>query len=189
MKKWLKRVRIVPEKNIMVINLFFKKMKFKFLGNNIRISPGSKFFRTENITIKNDVFISTECYFEAVSDIIINSGCMIGPRVICIAGTHKYDDFDLKSIPYDNRIVDTPIIIGENVWIGANVTICPGTVIGEGAIIGMGSIIAGEIEPYAVVISQKARTIKYRNIEHYDKLKKEELIYNNIFAGTDFKLD
>lgn len=54
------------------------------------------------------------------------------------------------------------IIIGNDVWIGADVTLLGGVRIGNGAIIGAGAVVAKDVPPYAVVVGNPARVIKYR---------------------------
>ena len=48
------------------------------------------------------------------------------------------------------------------VWIGADVTLLGGVRIGNGAIIGAGAVVAKDVPPYAVVVGNPARVIKYR---------------------------
>lgn len=54
-----------------------------------------------------------------------------------------------------------------------NVKIVPGVEIGEGAVIGMGTVVVKNVPPLAVVGSEM-KIIKYRNKEHYFRLKKEK---------------
>lgn len=54
------------------------------------------------------------------------------------------------------------IIIGNDVWVGDGVRILPNTNIADGAIIGAGSVIKGIIPPFAVVVGNPGRVIKYR---------------------------
>lgn len=76
-------------------------------------------------------------------------------------------------------INDMPVkgntVIGNDVWIGQNATILPGVHIGNGAIIGANSVVGSDIEPYAVVVGNPARTIRKRFdnelIEIMEKLK------------------
>lgn len=171
-----------------LVRMKLKIMKFGSLGSNVRFGGVSSFYNTENIYISNDVFIGAECYFDAVSNIIISSGCMIGPRVFCVSGSHNYNSKDLKAVPFDNRQIDLPVIIDSNVWIAGNVSIAPGSHIGEGSVIAMGALVAGEIPPFSVVVGDKAQPKKTRDIEKYKSLVKQQLIYNNVFAGKGFKL-
>ena len=88
-----------------------------------------------------------------------------------IAQNHNYDKGE--AIPYDNTYIYKDIEIGDFVWIGSNVTILPGTKIGEGAIIQGGAVVHGEIPPYAIAGGNPAKVFKYRDIEHFKKLKAE----------------
>ena len=67
------------------------------------------------------------------------------------------------------------IIIGNDVWIGAHATIMGGVKIGNGAVIGAGAVVAKDVPPYAIVLGNPARVIKYRfdeaTIEWLQKLR------------------
>jgi acetyltransferase-like isoleucine patch superfamily enzyme len=49
----------------------------------------------------------------------------------------------------------------------------PGVRIGEGAIIQAGSTVVKDIEKYGIAGGHPAKVFKYRDIDHYEKLKKE----------------
>jgi len=56
-----------------------------------------------------------------------------------------------------------PLEIGSDVWVGANAVIMPEvSKIGHGAVIGAGAVVNRDVPPYAVVLGNPARVIKYR---------------------------
>ena len=60
-------------------------------------------------------------------------------------------------IPY------TPLEIGNDVWIGHNAFINPIVkTIGEGAVIGAGAVVSSNVPPYAIVVGNPARVVRYR---------------------------
>lgn len=178
--------RTFIKKNILYKYWGLRKIKFGKLGKNVRVSLPISFGNPQNIYIEDNVFIGTECYFNALSDIIISEGTMIGPRFIFVSSNHNYNSEGLLAVPYDNYIYDKKIIIEKNVWIGAGVVISPGTIIREGAVIAAGTCIYGEIPSFSIVGSSKYRIIKERNKEQYLELAKNGKIYNKIFAGKPF---
>ena len=64
------------------------------------------------------------------------------------------------------------ITIGNDVWIGAKSTIMSGVKIGDGAVIGSGSVVAKDVPPYAIVVGNPAKIIKYR----FDENQIEDLL-------------
>lgn len=83
---------------------------------------------------------------------------------------HNYDNG--TEIPYDSTYIYKDVIIEDFVWLGINVIILPGTIIHEGAIIQAGSVVHGEIPRCAIAGGNPAKVFRYRDIEHFDKLKK-----------------
>lgn len=61
---------------------------------------------------------------------------------------------------YDKDNIETKI--GNDVWIGANAVIMKGINIGNGVIVGASSVVTKDVPPYAVVVGNPARVIKYR---------------------------
>lgn len=54
------------------------------------------------------------------------------------------------------------VVIGNDVWIGKGVTILSGVTINDGAVIGAHAVVAKDVPPYAVVVGNPARIVKYR---------------------------
>ena len=120
------------------------------LGNNVNFN-GMKIQGSGNVTIGNNFHSGIEC--------------------MIITSIHNYDNG--KAIPYDDTIISKDVTIEDNVWLGNRVTILPGVTIGEGAIIQAGSVVVKDVEKYGIAGGHPAKTFKYRDVEHYEKLKKE----------------
>ena len=54
------------------------------------------------------------------------------------------------------------ILIGSDVWLGADAVLMGGVHIGSGAVIGAGAVVAKDVPPYAVVVGNPARIVRYR---------------------------
>ena len=100
-----------------------------------------------------------------------------GVECLIITQNHNYEG---EMIPYDETFIRKDVEIGDFVWIGSRVMILPGTKIGEGAIIQGGAVVHGEIPPCAIVGGNPAKVFKYRNIEHFQKLKAEGKILDKL---------
>jgi virginiamycin A acetyltransferase len=56
-----------------------------------------------------------------------------------------------------------PLEIGNDVWIGANALILPQVrKIGDGAVVAAGAVVNKDVPPYAVVVGNPARTVRFR---------------------------
>jgi virginiamycin A acetyltransferase len=54
------------------------------------------------------------------------------------------------------------IIIENDVWVGQDVTIMSGVKISNGAVIGTAAVVAKDVPPYAIVVGNPGRVIRYR---------------------------
>lgn len=96
-----------------------------------------------------------------------------GKDIVFINTYHKYDFGN--SIPYDDKkIINKEIIIKNNVWIGDKVIVLGGVTIGEGVIIQAGAVVVSDVPEFSIVGGNPAKVFKYRDIDHYKKLKYEK---------------
>jgi acetyltransferase-like isoleucine patch superfamily enzyme len=58
-------------------------------------------------------------------------------------------------------------------WLGSDVTISGNVNIGDGAVVAIGSVVVKDVPRCAIVGGNPAKVIKYRDIEHYEKLVAE----------------
>ena len=95
--------------------------------------------------------------------------CSIGPGVIfSVCSDHPFNH--LSSYPFKVKICGEvfeatskgDINVKDDVWIGANSVILSGVTIGQGAVVGAGSIVTKDVPPYAIVVGNPAKVIKYR---------------------------
>ena len=116
------------------------------------------------------VHIGNNNRFYADAQISIGEGTVISDDCIFRTASHCYDGDDLRMLPFDERVICSPIIIERNCWIGMGSIILPGIVIGEGAVVGAGSVVTKSVPKGAVVAGNPAKIIKYRNLDIYQKL-------------------
>lgn len=106
---------------------------------------------------------------EGHGKVIIGDNFHSGPQSLIITGFHNYDSGE--AIPYDNSNILKDVTIEDNVWIGTRVILLGGVTLGEGSIIQAGSVVVSSIPPYAIAGGSPAKVFKYRDIEHYQRLK------------------
>lgn len=94
-----------------------------------------------------------------------------GPKCRIITINHDFNNGE--AIPYGNGHIVKNVTIGDNVWLGYNVLILGGVQIGEGAIVQAGSVVVTDIPKYAIAGGHPAKVFSQRDVEHYEKLKKE----------------
>ena len=106
------------------------------------------------------------------STLSIGKFCSIAPEVkIFLDADHRTDCISTYPFPafYNGNKVASEyvatkgnVIIGNDVWIGYGAKILSGVSIGDGAVVGAGAVVAKNIPPYAVVVGNPAKIIKFR---------------------------
>lgn len=137
----------------------------------------------------------------AYAHVLIGNYCSLAHRLVFeIGSNHNYNN--VSTYPFfirthhgvltterePNNYNTYQIIIGNDVWIGCDVTILSGVRIGNGAVIGAGTMVTKDVPPYAVVVGNPGRIIKYRFeqyiIEKLQRIKwwywKEEDIFDSL---------
>lgn len=140
----------------------------KSYGDGFKVNGES--YVTPNTTLGNNVNFNG-MKIQGSGNVIIGDNFHSGIECMIITSIHNYDNG--KAIPYDDTIISKDVTIEDNVWIGNRVMILPGVTIGEGAIIQAGSVVVSDIEKCAIAGGHPAKIFKYRDIEHYNKLKNE----------------
>ncbi len=141
----------------------------KSYGSNLKVNGES--YVTPNTILGNNVNFNG-MKMQGSGRIIIGDNFHSGIECMMISSSHNYDNG--KAIPYDDTIISKDIIIEDNVWLGNRVIILPGVTIGEGSIIQAGSVVVDDIPKYSIAGGHPAKVFKTRDIEHYEKLKKEK---------------
>jgi|21_taG_2_1085346.scaffolds.fasta_scaffold00091_17 acetyltransferase-like isoleucine patch superfamily enzyme len=163
----------------------FTLKKINRIGENCIIEFPIKITKPENVDIGSNVYIGPDGWISSYGNVRLKSGVIIGPRIKIYTGNHNFES--TKAIPYDEITFAKQVTICENVWIGGDVLILPGVIINEGAIVGAGAVITKDIPKCAIVGGNPAKILKYRDMETYEKLKKENKIYLKMKKEGIFK--
>lgn len=125
----------------------------------------------ENFYIHPTSHLKSQTFIECQGGVRIGRYFHTGRGLTIFSSNHNYNEG--TCIPYDNTDIIKPVEIQDFVWVGANVTILPGVTVGEGSIIGAGSVVTKDVPNYSVVGGNPAKVIKYRDINSFEKLKKD----------------
>lgn len=163
---------------ISIIQYFFLSLKRKYWSCRVAfkaVSYKSLPYIGGRCSFNGSIYFGTNCNFNGMQ--VIGNGTVYfgdnfhsGTECMIITQNHNYDTG--IAIPYDHTFKFKTVVIQDNVWFGNRVTITGNVTIGEGAILAAGAVVVNDVPPFAIVGGNPARIIKYRNIEHYLKLKK-----------------
>jgi len=199
--------------------LLFRILKFfkypsaiiesNFIMPNVKI--GKNVIIKENCRIQSHVYIGDFTFINHSTQIDpfvkIGKYCSISHGVKIGLGPHPMNFFSTSTVFYKpyRGFVNEELYnefkekgyteIGNDVLIGANALILAGIKIGDGAIIGAGSVITKDVPPYAVVVGNPGKIIKYRfdeatinkllKIKWWDRDLKEILKYKEDFNNIN----
>jgi len=109
------------------------------------------------VFIENDVIVgervTIKCGVQLWDGLRVGDDVFIGPNA-----TFTNDIFP-RSKQYPEKFLQTYIQGGAS--IGANATVLAGVTIGEKAMVGAGSVVTKDVPPYAIVVGNPARIIRY----------------------------
>lgn len=69
---------------------------------------------------------------------------------------------DEDDIEFFNQRASRVTTIGHDTWIGHSAIIKPGITLGNGCVVGSGAVVTKDVEPYAIVVGNPAKVLKYR---------------------------
>lgn len=157
----------------------YKKLRQIFWSNFVRIRcksyaglvrANARTWVTRNTVLGSNVnFNGME--ITGGGKVVIGDNFHSGPGCLFITEFHNYDEG--KAIPYDETTIIKDVEVGDNVWLGSRVVVLGGVSIGEGAIIQAGSVVVKDVPPCAIAGGHPAKVFKYRDVEHYERLKAE----------------
>ncbi len=145
----------------------FKRMKR--VGEGCRLNGVMHITASEKMELGQNVHIGDNARVRAEGGLSIGDNTHISRNLVLYTINHNYEG---DCLPYDDTNLGKAVTIGDNVWIGANVCVIPGVEIEEGAIIGMGAVVCKRVPRGAIVGGNPARVLKYRDMEHYEQLKR-----------------
>lgn len=128
-------------------------------------------------SFNGNTHLGSNCNFNGMSvqgrgKVTIGNNFHSGPQCLIISQIHNYDNG--TKIPYDDTYILRDIRIEDQVWLGSRVIVLGGVTIGEGAIIQAGSVVVSDIPKYAIAGGHPCKVFKYRDIEHYERLKEKK---------------
>jgi len=133
-------------------------------GRNVHVKWSTVMWSPhKSIVIGDNVGIGFRCLLHC--DIEIGNKVLIAGHVAMVgADDHRFDVVG-RTMWDSGRGDARKVVIEDDVWIGHGAIILSGARIGRGAIIAAGAVISGDVEPYSIMIPQKAGLLRKRFTE------------------------
>lgn len=147
-------------------------------GKNCKFQGDVKVYYSEGLELGDDIRIGFGGFLFALGGITIGSNTQISRNVVIYSANHATEG---NAIPYDDKYILKPVIIGKSVWIGMNVLILPGVTIGDGAVIGMGTVVSKNVNAGEIIVGSSQRYIKKRDLEKFKQLDEQGLHFASLW--------
>lgn len=184
-----------------------KKMGFKKLGNNVKISTKASIYNPEEIeigdfsriddfcilsgkiTIGRNVHIVPYCLIDAGdTPIIIEDFVTLAYRVSVFTRSDDYLGYTLtnSTIPekFRYKTKKAPVFIKKHSIVGTGSIIFPGVTLEEGTSIGAMSLVTKSTEPWGIYVGIPAKRVKDRR---KDLLEQETIYLKEILLKSELK--
>ena len=139
------------------------------LGRRVHLGIGSIVSAPHKLTIEDGVYIGKFCTVEC--DGAIGKNVLIANGVGLIG---RYDH-DHRQLGMPMRLASwigdpgyigagrgLQVVVEDDVWIGFGAIVLTGVTVGRGAIVAAGSVVVGDVDRYAIVAGNPARTVGWR---------------------------
>ncbi len=140
----------------------FKTPRVNFLKSD-RIGPVQ--FSIDNHSYANGIQVYG---WQPELSVTVGKYCSIAEDVVFLAGgEHDHQAVSTSSVfntwaPSGRINSKGNILIGNDVWIGHGAIVLSGVHLADGVVVGAGAVVTKSVPPYAIVVGNPARTIKYR---------------------------
>ena len=144
-------------------NLLYFRIRHPWVrhGRNVHVQWSTSIWSPHrHVVIGDDVGIGPHCTLQC--DLEIGSKVLIAGFVAFVGSDdHRYDQVG-KAIWDSGRADTRKVVVEDDVWIGHGAIVLSGARIGRGSIVAAGSVVVGDVEPYSIIVPQKARVLRKR---------------------------
>lgn len=137
------------------------------IGNHVRIDGRVKIEGGQGVMIGSYVHIATDCHLNiGGGKLIIKNHAGVSSGAKIITGSNTMEGLSMSaSSPVDMQVVErSQVVLEPYAFVGVGAIILPGITIGCGAVVGAGAVVTRDVDPYAVVVGNPARFLKWREV-------------------------
>ena len=131
------------------------------------ILEATSILANENVTIGNN------CMFSWGS--VITDSWLVKGTYSISARRKILKDLSTTENRFLNIPHAKPVVIEDNVWVGFDAVIMPGVRLGRGCVVGCKTVITEDVPPYAVIVGEPARIVKFLEPEDAEEQRSKTI--------------
>lgn len=166
--RWQRRVAALGARSELIPPAWIEGGKSVAIGCDVRIW---RFARIEafnaqpgiiRVDIGDGTVIQPFMHIGAALSVRIGKGCLFASHVYITDHDHDFSD-PMEPVISNNRVVASPVSIGDYVWLGERVMVLKGVSIGERSVVGAGSVVTRDVPPMSIAVGSPARVVRRWN--------------------------
>ena len=146
------------------------------MGENAQITVGkftlfnnNYLYCNDRITIGDHVLLA---WGVSMTDTWIPDASSLDARRAALASAAKHPE---RLVLTPDHLETAPITIEDNVWVGFECVLMPGVTLGQGAIVGCKTYVDEDVPPYAVVVGNPSRIVRYLDPTDTEEARRKAL--------------
>jgi acetyltransferase-like isoleucine patch superfamily enzyme len=151
--------RVVGKSPSRTLRRFYLSRWLNRVGRESAVQMDCRFLNGRKVELGDRNVINFGCLLDGRKfRIVTGNDVSIGPEASILTLGH-----DPQSSDFADR--GGEVVIGDRVWIGYRAIVLPGVTIGDGAVVGAGAVVTKDVEPFAIVAGNPAKTVGIRSNE------------------------
>jgi putative colanic acid biosynthesis acetyltransferase WcaF len=126
------------------------------IAGRVRVYPTTKIWGPWNLVLREGACLASEVECYCVDRIEVGVNSTVSVRTFLCTASHDVRD-------PAQRLITSPLRIGDDVLVFAEAFIGPGVEIGEGAVVGARGVVVRDVAPWTIVAGNPAKVIGQRS--------------------------
>lgn len=126
------------------------------IGKQVCIYPGVRVYAPWNLILHDRSCLAERVHCYNVDKLVLKEDAVVSEGAFLCTASHDIDS-------HNRELITAPIVLEEGSWVFANAFIGPRVTVKRGGVIGACAVVTKDVPPFAVVVGNPAKFIKWRD--------------------------